>query len=349
MNKYKNFGRDGSYYHIPKDQYEIIQKILKGDHIEGITSRTAQKIQEKVQEIEQLSGRPFSHTVRPALSDYADVQIGKVDDTLDRHEQQLNRDNEEIKDRIRADAQPNFADFGRVAVRGVVIGGSIRFATKLYTKYKEGKNVFKGELTLEDWKEIGLDTATGAALSSISATAIYGLTNFAQMSAPLAGAFVSAGMEIASLIGSLNRGEITEDQFVELSIFACADSAIVATGAAIGQTLTPIPVVGAVIGTISGRMVSDLCKELLGIDAQLAKRVEQNYQKFLSQIDQAYKSTVAHLVATYDNLGNLASTAFDFNLNFELRLQASIKLAEAYGVADNVTPFISKYLNTFLR
>lgn len=335
MNKYKNFGRDGSYYHIPKDQYEIIQKILKGEHVEGIASRTVQKIQEKAQEIEQLSGHPFSHTVRPAESNYADVQIGKVDDTLDHHEQQLKRDNEQIKDRIRADAQPNFADFGRVAVRGAVIGGSIRFATKLYLKYKEGKNVFKGELTLEDWKEIGLDTATGAALSSITATAIYGLTNFAQMSAPLAGAFVSAGMEIASLIGSLNRGEITEEQFVELSIFACADSAMVATGAAIGQALIPIPVVGAVIGSIGGRMVSDLCKDLLGIDAQLAKRVEQHYQNFLSQIDRAYKATVANLVATYENLGNLASTAFDFNLNLELRLQASIKLAEAYGVADD--------------
>ena len=155
------------------------------------------------------------------------------------------------------------------------------------------------------------------------------------MSAPLASAFVSAGMEIASLIGSLNRGEITEKQFVELSIFACADSAMVATGAAIGQALIPIPVVGAVIGTIAGRMVSDFCKELLGTASQLAFKVAQHYQKFLAQIDQAYKATVANLVATYERLGNLAEAAFDLNLNFELRLQASIKLAEAYDVADS--------------
>ena len=63
MKKYENFGRDGSYYHIPKNQYEIINKILKGQQVEGITSRTAQKIQEKAQEIEQVSGRPFSQTV----------------------------------------------------------------------------------------------------------------------------------------------------------------------------------------------------------------------------------------------------------------------------------------------
>ena len=334
MKKYDNFGRDGSFYHIPKDQYEVIQKILKGENLEGITSRTAQKIQEKAHEIEQLSGRPFNQTVQPSSSNYSDVQINKVDETLERHEKELKKDNAEIKDKIRAESQPNLADFGRVAIKGAVIGGSIRFVTRIYGKYKQGKNIFKGELTLEDWQEIGIDTAKGAALSSISATAIYGLTNFAEMSAPLAGAFVSAGMEVASLLSSLNRREISSEEFVELSLFACADSAIVAAGASIGQALIPIPVVGAIIGAIAGRMVSDFCKDLLGVDTNLCKQVEQNYQKFLAQIDQAYKATVVNLIATYEKLGNLAQAAFDTNLNLELRLQASIKLAETYGVPD---------------
>ena len=180
-----------------------------------------------------------------------------------------------------------------------------------------------------------MDTATGAALSGISATAIYGLTNFAQMSAPLAGAFVSAGLEVASLVGSLNRGEITADQFVELSLFACADSAIVAAGATIGQALIPIPVVGAVIGAIAGRIVTGFCKQLLGQDTHLARQVEQYYQQSLAKIDRAYKAAVANLLATYERLGNLAEAAFDPNLNLEVRLQASIELAEAYGVADS--------------
>jgi hypothetical protein len=331
MKKYENFGRDGSFFHIPKDQYEKIQKNLLVDY----SSYSDQKLQEKVQEIEQMSGHPFSQTVRPGLSNYSDVQIGKVDDTLDQHEKELKRDNAEIKDRIRTEAQPNIADFGRVAVKGAVIGGSIRFATKIYGKYKEGKNVFKGELTLEDWKEIGLDTATGAALSSISATAIYGLTNFAQMSAPLPGAFVSAGMEVASLVKSWNRGEISSEEFVELSLFACADSAIVATGAAIGQALIPVPVIGAVIASIAGRIVSDFCKNLLGENTKLCKQVEQHYQKFLAQIAQDYKATVANIIATYEKLGNLAQAAFNPSLNVELRLQASIKLAVAYNVSDS--------------
>lgn len=335
MKKYENFGRDGSYYHIPKNQYETIEKILKGEQVEGITSRTAQKIQEKAQEIEQMSGRSFNHTVRRASSNYDEVQIGKVNDTLERREHELKQENEQIKDRIRDEAQPTLADFGQVAVKGAIIGGSIRFVTKLYAKYKQGKNLFKGELTLEDWQEIGLDSVKGAALSSISATAIYGLTNFAQMSAPLAGAFVSAGMEIASLIKSLNKGEITRDQFVELSLFACADSAIVAAGATIGQAVIPIPVVGAVIGAIAGRMVTDFCKKLMGKDTQLARQVEQYYQQSLAKIDRAYKAVVANLMTKYEKLGNLAEAAFDPKLNLELRLQASIELAEAYGVPDS--------------
>ncbi len=335
MNKYEFFGKDGSYYHIPKNQYETIEKILKGEQVEGITSRTAQKIQEKAQEIEQMSGRSFNHTVKPASSNYDEVQTGKVNDTLERREHEFKKDNEEIKDRIRDDAQPTLADFGQIAVKGAIIGGSIRFATKLYAKYKQGKNVFKGELTSEDWQEIGLDTVKGAALSSISATAIYGLTNFAQMSAPLAGAFVSAGMEIASLLNSLNKGEITSDQFVELSLFACADSAIVAAGATIGQAVIPIPVVGAVIGAIAGRMVTGFCKQLLGKDTQLLQQVEQYYQQSLAKIDQAYKTVVANLVAKYERLGNLAEAAFNPKLNLELRVQASIELAQAYGVPDS--------------
>ncbi|WP_373533924.1 hypothetical protein [Microcoleus sp.] len=335
MKKYENFGRDGSYYHIPKNQYETIDQILKGEQVEGITSRTAQKIQEKAQEIEQMSGRPFSHTVKSASSNYEDVQIGKVDETLERKEHELKQENKQIKDGIRDDAQPTLADFGHVAVKGAVIGGSIRFATKLYAKHKQGKNVFKGELTLEDWQEVGLDTVKGAALTGISATAIYGLTNFTQMSAPLAGAFVSAGLEVASLVGSLNRGEISADQFVELSLFACADSAIVAAGATVGQALIPIPVVGAVIGAIAGRIVTGFCKQFLGKDTQIARQVEQYYQQSLAKIDRAYKTAVANLLATYERLGNLAEAAFDSNLNLELRLQASIELAEAYGVSDS--------------
>lgn len=60
-----------------------------------------------------MSGHPFSQTVRPRLSNYSDVKIGKVDETLAHHEKALKRNNAEIKDRIRTEAQPNIAYYSQ--------------------------------------------------------------------------------------------------------------------------------------------------------------------------------------------------------------------------------------------
>ncbi|OKH30409.1 hypothetical protein NIES2119_30930, partial [[Phormidium ambiguum] IAM M-71] len=67
----------------------------------------------------------------------------------------------------------------------------------------------------------------------------------------------------------------------------------------------------------------------------LSDYLAQYYQQSLAKIDQAYKAVVANLIAKYEKLGNLAEAAFDPKLNLELRLQASIKLAQAYSVPDS--------------
>lgn len=86
MKQYDYFGRNGSYYHIPKDQYDIMRRIAQGETIEGLSHSTVQKIQQKVREIEQLSGQSFEQVVKPGISKYAEVQPGKIHETLDQHE-----------------------------------------------------------------------------------------------------------------------------------------------------------------------------------------------------------------------------------------------------------------------
>ncbi|MGP1385161.1 MAG: hypothetical protein ACTS2F_16475 [Thainema sp.] len=53
MDKYQRFGRDGSYYHIPCDHYEVIKKVLNGESVDGLADKTVRKIQAKIQEIEK--------------------------------------------------------------------------------------------------------------------------------------------------------------------------------------------------------------------------------------------------------------------------------------------------------
>lgn len=69
------------------------------------------------------------------------------------------------------------------------------------------------------------------------------------------------------------------DEFLELGQLACMESAIVGMSAAIGQTLIPMPVLGAVIGTIAGRMVMNFGQPYLGREAaQLQRRLETHYR-----------------------------------------------------------------------
>jgi len=335
MRKYEDFGRDHSYYHIPKDYHETIKKVLSGESIEGLTDRTVRKIQQNVQEIEQLSGKSFDNVIKPSNSQYSEVQQGKIHDTLDSHEQELSGENNRIKENIRTDAQPNLGAMAQVAAKGALIGGGIRLAFKLYEKSKQGKNPFRGDYTIEDWQELGIDTAKGAAVGGISAAAIYALTNYASLSAPFAASFVSAGQSIASLVNSFNIGEISFDQFTEMSQLVCMESAAAALASAFGQAVIPVPILGAVLGTITGRMVIDFSKKYFAQATEcLQHRMEEYYNQCLAKIEQTYQAVVARIIAEYEKLEDLTKAAFDISKNVALRLQASIELAEAYEVSD---------------
>lgn len=97
MKQYDYFGRNGSYYHIPKDHYEIIQRISQGEAVEGLSPNTIQRIGQKIREVEQLSGKPFHEVVKPGVSNYSEVQQGQVHDTLDRHKRELKGNQKELK------------------------------------------------------------------------------------------------------------------------------------------------------------------------------------------------------------------------------------------------------------
>lgn len=333
MRKYEGFGRDGSYYHIPKDQYETIQRISNGQSVEGLTQNSIHKIQEKIQAAEQLTGKPFEQIIKPGVSNYADVQQGRVHETLNNHARDLSDRNDELKQQIDQKYQPNLSGMAGAAAKGAVISAGLSITFKIYEKYQQGKNPFKGEFIVADWQELGIVAVKGGVTGGISGAALYGLTNFANLPAPFAGAVVGAGFAIASLSKRYAAGEITMDEFLDLGMITCAEAAIVGLGAAIGQALIPMPIIGAVIGTIASRMVFSLGKQQLHKESEkLKKRLEAYYSQSLATIDQVYHEVLTKIIAQYDKLGDLTSAAFDQALNTTLKLQASVELAEAYGV-----------------
>ncbi|MGB1258203.1 MAG: hypothetical protein ACPG51_20185 [Thiolinea sp.] len=345
MDKYTNFGRDGSYYHIPKDHHETIMKVMNGEPVEGMSQRSIDAIREKVHEIESKSGQSFHEVVKPGISDYADVQQGKIHETLDKHEHQLDAENREIKDQIAQEHQPTLAEAAQAAAVAGAVGGAVSLAAGLYSKYRQGKNPFKGDLTTEDWKELGITTATGAVGGTVAGGSIYLLTNYASLSAPFAGAVVSAAKGVSSLLKDYHAGNINTTEFMDLGMVVCAESAIVGLATAAGQTLIPIPVLGAVLGSLAGKMVAEF---LTGKDSELAQSMKAEMNAFLAKLDAAQRKVVAAINAEYDRLGKLTVAAFDFSRNESFVLQASVDLAKAYGVKEELIISSHSQLDDFM-
>lgn len=328
LGKYPGFTDNGSYYMIPKDTYEAIQTLLNGGHIEGLKASTEEAIKALVKQIEEQTGKPFSEAVQASVVDYPGVQVNTVGTTLDNEQQDLANKNEELKDEIIDDHKPSLQGAAQAALVGGAVGGTLSLATGLYAKYKAGKNVFKGDFTAADWQEVGLDTAKGAAGGAVAAGSIYLITNYAGMAAPFASAVVSAVKGMASLADDYRKGDISFDEFVDLGMIVCAESAIVGVSTAVGQALIPIPVLGAVIGSLAGKMVAEFTT---GQNDKVAQRLHDDMVAFRSKLDGKLKEVLATITAEFDRLNKLTEAAFDFRLNTNL-IDRSVDLAVAYGV-----------------
>jgi hypothetical protein len=329
MEKYQDFGRDGSFYHIPKDQYDQIVKVMHGD-TGDLSAKSVRAILDKVEKIQEETGRTFDEVVRPSVSTHGEVQQGQVHKTLDTHEDDLKNENKALKDQIAREHGPSVSEGLRAVVGAGAVGAAVGFASAVFGKYREGKNIFKGEFTRQDWKEVGVDALKGGAVGAVSGGALYALTNCAGMSAPFAGAFVSAVKGLAPLVQDYSTGKISLDTLVDEGMFVCSDIAIVGICTAIGQAAIPVPILGAVIGSIAGKVLSSC----LGNKVRAARaRIEARMQAALDRLDDSLRKKVAALVAKVERLGALTKIAFDVERNTAL-LVSSVTLAREYGIGD---------------
>ncbi|GAB3447164.1 hypothetical protein [Insolitispirillum peregrinum] len=344
LGKYPGFTNNGSYYMIPKDTYEAIQILLNGAHAEGLKVSTEETIKALVKEIEEQTGKPFSEVVQASVVDYPSVQVNTVGSTLDNEQQYLAKKNEGLKDVIYRQHRPSWHEAGKASLVGGAVGGSLSLATSLYAKYKAGKNVFKGDFTAADWQEVGFDTTKGATGGAVAAGAIYLMTNYARMAAPFASSVVSAIKGVASLAKDSRNGDISFDEFVDLGMIVCTEAAIVGISTVVGQSLIPFPVLGAVIGSLAGKMVAEFTT---GQNNKIAQRLQDDMVAFRSKLDGKLKEILATIMAEFDRLNKLSEAAFDFRLNTNL-IDCSVDLAVAYGVNPDKIIVSGKTLERFM-
>lgn len=327
MNANAAFVDGGGVYVVPKDQYEVIDRVLRGD-TSGLSTKTVSAIQKRIQEIGDRTDRPPLEVLKPSVSAYSDVQPGNIARTMGQHKEDLEQRQKDQAQEIRDEHKASIQEGLRVTAAAAAVGATVSFAAASFRKYKQGKNVFRGDFDAGDWKEVGGEAAMGALGGALTGAAVYLMTNSANLPAPLAGAFVSAVKGLRSLVSSYLQGQITGTELIDAGLFVCSDVALIGVCTAVGQGLIPVPVLGALVGSIAGKCLSSLLESQLG---EASKLVRERLDAFMKDLCVAQRELVSALVARYDALGELATRAFDVQSNLAL-LQFSVELADVHGV-----------------
>lgn len=355
-NKYQDFASKDGIYHIPKDQHQQMDQLGKTGEINGLSEKSTKAIRNKLNEIQQATGRSPDDLIHSGEGTYAEVQRGNVNtrehgvyETLDNRKNRLSQNNEKLKEQAMTEHGPSLSGLANAAAIGAAVGGGVRLGQAIWVKCRDGKNPFKGEFSTQDWKDVGVITAKGAGGGAVAGSALYVLTNSTNLTAPFAGALVGGLMGVGNLLGQYHSGQIDGDQFVEMSHIVAADAAIVGLTAAAGQALIPIPMLGCVIGSLAGKIVTSSIKKVLGAEeSELIIRLAAYEKHALEQLDKEFCDLIKKLDAYFGNLDRIASIAFDNTVNTKLRLEASVLFAESMGVDNNLILRTQTELDTFM-
>lgn len=340
LGKYPKFGGEGHIYHIPRDQYAQLEEIRRVG-VAGMSgqggpgSRSLDAIQRKIAALEHQTGRSFEELVQPGEATYSEVQQGRVHDTLSAKRGELSQRNESERAKIIEDHRPSLRGGAAAAAAGGAMGATMRVGCLVWTKMRQGKNPFRGQFDKDDWADIGLGALEGGARGAVTGGAVYALTNLARLSAPMAGATVSCASSVIALHSRYRSGEIDEEEFVTLSMVASLDVSMAMVGATMGQALIPIPVVGALIGSLGAKFVSSTLQKYVNeAEQELRTKLDRYASRQIDMLTADAKRQHAEAMQRMNNLDRLIDYAFNSSLNAAMRLQVSVAVAREMGVAE---------------
>lgn len=332
LETYPDFVKNGGSYDIPKDQYEKLLELLDMyKNNPSNLSTTEYNLAKKISEFLDSNNLELGKDINPGVIDYGKVQQGTAYKTVDDEEKNIKDEDEKQRKQAYDESKPILKEGAKAAGVSAAIEGGVTFCMSVAKKRKE-KNF--SEFTVDDWKEIGIDTGKGTVKGGIRGGSIYVLTNFTATPANVASAYVTAAFGIASQIKELEDGKVSQEDFVINCETVCLDVTVSAIASVAGQILIPIPVLGTVIGNIVGEFLYELCKKQ---GAAQSQKIIESYNFEMAQLNQQLDiqllKVVLEIQKALEKFNDLEKFAFDENVN--IAFAGSIDLAKQVGVDSN--------------
>ena len=145
---------------------------------------------------------------------------------------------------------------------------------------------------------------------------------------------VTASFGVAAQAYQLQQGNIAQEDFIVNSEVLCLDVSVSAVASMLGQTLIPVPVLGAIIGNMAGMFMYQIAKDHLSEKEQsLIQNYRESFAALNKMLEECYQQLIAQLKKELTKYTSMLELAFDPNVN--IAFDGSIALADYVGVAQD--------------
>ena len=333
LEKYPDFLENGGVYQIPKDHYEKICRLLNITEEQANRMSTSDgtfslKQWREVHALFDQGNIPFDR-LEPSQMRYDEVQRETYELTMQREKQNLRKRNRERKDVIRQENRPTVQEGLKAGAVGAVAEGGVAFCAAVVRKRRSGRT-FR-DLTGDDWMEIAEESGCGVVRGGIRGVSVYFLTNIAATPAAAANAVTTAAFGVAEQAHLLRQGKQDELAFYENSRDLCLNAAVSAVSSLLGQTLIPVPILGAVIGNTAGQILVQIGADVLsGQEQQILEKHLQEIQDLKNRLDRRYRDLADELAGEMQKFLEILDRAFAPDV--QLAFAGSVELARQMGV-----------------
>ena len=254
--KYPDF--DG-VYQIPSDQFTRLTwyRNMSPDFAAKLQKAEYRQYKKAMEYLDLLKEKK----IEPMLVSYDEIQAGNAHMTLSYQKGKLDLFYHEERTKIINAHRPTVRQCARTAGFSAGLQGGIKLISST-ASHSKNKNGFR-QLDLQDWIEIGRDTAIEAGKGAIHGAGVYAMTNcISGVSANAAAALMNFGIEGASDTYKYCRKEMSGKEYGLSILDHGAEAGFTAAFAKIGGELIPVPFLGEVVGGVVGSGAYRLIKYL---------------------------------------------------------------------------------------